>query len=119
MVRACAAAAHEVNRVWCLAGGDNSQVPWLNAPEWQQTSAINGVLGVLAGNSPRESHEGWLAEKQATGWKYGPVKNAETKEHPCFVAYEDLPPNQQVKDSFFVETVTAIAKELGLCFRIK
>lgn len=113
-IAACAAAAHEVNRAWCVAHGDNSQPLWGDAPEWQRTSALNGVRGVLAGNTPRESHASWLAEKEATGWKYGPVKNPEAKEHPCFVPYDELPPEQQAKDAFFVATVRAVATELGL-----
>jgi hypothetical protein len=97
--------AHEANRAWCQAIGDNSQLPWELAPEWQRTSAMNGVRGVAAGNTPEQSHESWLAEKAATGWKYGPVKNPETKEHPCFVPYAELPPEQKAKDHLYVGVV--------------
>lgn len=113
-VQACAAAAHEVNRAWCVAHGDNSQAHWPLAPEWAQDSAVQGVEGVLRGNTPRQSHEGWLAHKAAEGWKYGPVKDADAKVHPCFVPYDELPPQQQVKDRLFVDTVWAVANELGL-----
>jgi RyR domain len=110
---ACARAAHEVNRAYCLALGDTSQPAWDDAPDWQQTSARNGVAGALAGNMPEQSHEAWLAEKRATGWKYGPVKDPEKKEHPCFVPYADLPPSQQAKDILFVRTVREMAKALS------
>ena len=82
-------------------------------PSWQKTSARNGVVGALAGNTSEQSHESWLAEKAATGWKYGPVKNSETKEHPCFVPYSDLPAAQQAKDHLFTSTVREVAKALG------
>jgi hypothetical protein len=36
--------AHEVNRAYCKATGDNSQMPWEEAPDWQIASAINGVM---------------------------------------------------------------------------
>ncbi len=111
---AIARAVHEVNRAWCLLHGDVSQVSWDDAPEWQKTSAINGVRGVVAGNGPEESHESWLAEKRATGWKYGPVKDAEAKEHPCFVPYVELPPEQKAKDHLFVATVRAMAQAMGM-----
>lgn len=111
---ACAIAAHEANRAYCLAMGDTSQRPWEEAPEWQMQSALNGVDGVLAGNGPRESHESWLAEKERTGWKYGPVKDPEKKEHPCFVPYDELPPAQKAKDAVFVGVVRAMATALGL-----
>lgn len=111
-VEACAQAAHEANRAYCLALGDVSQLPWESAPDWQKTSARNGVAGALAGNTPEQSHESWLAEKAATGWKYGPVKDAEKKEHPCFVPYAELPPEQRAKDELFLSTVRAVAKAL-------
>ena len=100
---------HESNRAYCQTIGDHSQVPWDKAPAWQRESAVNGVEGIRNGTitRPEQSHEGWLAEKQRAGWKYGPVKNAETKEHPCFVPYGELPPEQQVKDAIFFAIVRA------------
>jgi hypothetical protein len=111
---ACAAAAHEANRAYCAALGDLSQPAWTDAPDWQRQSALKGVDGVLAGNGPEQSHEGWLEEKRTAGWKYGPVKNPEKREHPCFVAYSDLPPEQKRKDDIFVTTVRVMAKALGI-----
>ena len=111
-VEACARAAHEANRAYCIAIGDTSQPAWDDAPEWQKTSARNGVVGALAGNTPEQSHEGWLAEKRATGWKFGPVKDPEKREHPCFVPYTDLPQAQRRKDSIFVTVVRAVGAAL-------
>lgn len=113
---ACAAAAHMANRAWCQAHDDDSQAVWADAPDWQRTSALKGVEGVLRGNTPAQSHAGWLAEKEATGWVYGEVKDPEAKTHPCMVDYADLPPEQQAKDALFVETVRAVATELNLLF---
>jgi hypothetical protein len=104
-VRICAEAAHEMNRVWCKTHGDTTQVTWDQAPVWQKASAINGVRGALNGNTPRQSHESWLKEKADAGWKFGPVKDADKKEHPCFVPYALLPPVQRAKDYLFVHTV--------------
>jgi len=109
----CAEAAHEINRIYCKAHGDVSQPSWADAPEWQKQSAIKGVEGALAGNTPEQSHESWLAEKERTGWKYGPVKDVEKKEHPCFVPYSQLPPDQQYKDKLFLDTVRSVATSLG------
>lgn len=111
---ACARAAHEANRAYCIALGDDSQPPWESAPEWQRSSALKGVEGVLLhGNGPEESHRCWLEEKEATGWKYGPKKDPEKKEHPCFVPYARLPPEQRLKDDIFVTTVRTVARALG------
>ena len=112
-IEACARAAHEVNRAYCLALGDKSQPSWDDAPDWQKSSARNGVSGALAGATPEQSHESWLAEKAATGWKYGEVKDPEKREHPCFVPYKDLPAAQQAKDRLFTSTVREVAKALG------
>ena len=35
--------AHEVNRAYCEALGDTSQLSWEDAPEWQKASARAGV----------------------------------------------------------------------------
>jgi hypothetical protein len=112
VIEACARAAHEVNRAYCLALGDDSQPSWDDAPAWQKSSARNGVVGALAGNTPEQSHESWLAEKAATGWKYGPTKDPEKKEHPCFVPYNELPAAQQAKDHLFTSTVRELARAL-------
>jgi hypothetical protein len=114
IVLACARAAHEVNRAYCIAIGDTSQPPWENAPAWQRESAINGVKGALAGATPEQSHESWLQEKAATGWKFGLVKDPEKKEHPCFVPYSLLPKEQRQKDVLFTTTVRSVAAALDL-----
>src|SRR5258707_13719144 len=89
---------HDTNRSYCQATGDLTQPGWEDAPEWQRTSALNGVIFHLnnPGAPPSRSHELWLEEKAHTGWKYGPVKNPELKEHPCFMPYDELPPGQKV-----------------------
>ena len=98
---------HEVNRAYCKAIGDSSQPAWDDAPDWQKVSAANGVrfhkenpdAGAAA------SHESWLKEKAADGWKYGSVKDPEKKEHPCFVPYDQLPVEQRAKDYLFCAVV--------------
>jgi hypothetical protein len=111
-IEACARAAHEANRAYCIAIGDNGQPAWDDAPEWQRSSARNGVRGALNGATPEQSHESWLAEKLATGWKHGPIKNPDAKEHPCMVPYAQLPPEQRAKDSVFIAVVRAVGAAL-------
>lgn len=98
---------HEANRAYCQTIGDNSQPSWEDAPAWQKTSAENGVkfhfTKLDSGEipMPSESHDAWLKQKADEGWKYGPVKDIEKKEHPCFVPYEQLPLEQKMKDYIF------------------
>jgi hypothetical protein len=105
---------HETNREYCKSIGDNSQPSWEEAPDWQKDSAQNGVKMHL--NNPEataeDSHKAWLKQKEEEGWKYGPVKDPEKKEHPCFVPYDQLPVEQQEKDRLFkgvIELVRPIA----------
>lgn len=106
-----AKACHEANKVLCEALGDTSQVHWSEAPEWQVTSAAVGVqFNIENPDAPAShSHDCWLKEKKETGWKYGPVKDPEKKEHPCFVPYEELPKEQQVKDHLFKAIVAQMS----------
>ncbi|WP_144558518.1 RyR domain-containing protein [Shouchella miscanthi] len=98
--------AHEVNRAYCQATGDQSQPKWEEAPQWQKDSAINGVCFHLENDvTPEQSHENWMKDKQENGWKYGAIKDPEKKEHPCFVAYSELPKEQRVKDYLFKAVV--------------
>ena len=116
MVELIACAAHMANRTYCQTLGDESQPLWKDAPEWQRDSACNGVKAVLANPSqtPEQSHEGWLAQKQMEGWRWGPAKDPETKEHPCMVPYGQLPENQCYKDTVFLTTVRSMAQALGI-----
>jgi hypothetical protein len=107
-VERIARVCHEANRAWCEATGDHSQTGWDDAPDWQRESALKGVLGALNGNTPEQSHESWLAEKIATGWTYGEVKDPEAKTHPCMVDYSELPREQRKKDRLFVAVVGAL-----------
>ena len=72
---------HEANRAYCRVIGDNSQLPWNEAPEWQRASAVTGVEFVrhYPDASASANHDSWLAEKINDGWKYGPVKDSAKK----------------------------------------
>jgi hypothetical protein len=108
--------AHETNRAYCESIGDTSQPSWENAPQWQRDSAIKGVQFHLDCHAngltpaPSSSHESWLNEKREAGWTFGSVKDAELKQHPCFVPYDELPIEQRLKDYLFGNIVAAFAK---------
>lgn len=102
--------AHEVNRAYCAFLGDDSQLPWEEAPEWQKRSAILGAKAIESGDitTPGDSHRSWLEEKRADGWVFGPVKDPAKRTHPCMVEFEALPREQQLKDHIFLATVKAV-----------
>ena len=108
-IETAARTAHEVNRAFCQYIGDDSQVPWNEAPNWQRQSAVNGVQFHLdnpdAGDSA--SHDNWMREKIEQGWKHGDKKDPDRKLHPCIVPFRELPRDQQFKDRLFRTIVHA------------
>lgn len=117
LLQSIARACHEANRAYCQALGDHSQVNYEHAPDWQKTSAQNGVIGILChGNTPEQSHASWLEEKRRSGWVFGEVKNpaATPPTHPCMVEYSALPAEQQAKDHLFRDVCVAMARAFGL-----
>lgn len=108
-IEAVAKVAYSANKAFCETLGDYSQPVWEDAPDWQKESAINGVklhIETLT-VTPSGSHDNWMKEKLKDGWKYGEVKNSDKKEHSCLVPYDELPVEQQVKDSIFLMIVKA------------
>lgn len=103
---------HEANRLYCAAIGDMSQPLWSEAPDWQRASALKGVALHLGNPNlgDSNSHEAWMAEKLADGWKYGPEKDPAKKEHPCMVSFDELPAEQRAKDTLFRSIVHALAQ---------
>jgi hypothetical protein len=105
--------AYEANRAYCATIGDYSFQTWELAPAWQRQTNIKGVrfhLETLRGGAvpaPSASHDSWLEEKKREGWRYGPVKRADLKEHPCFRPYDELPADQRLKDYLFSAVVKA------------
>jgi hypothetical protein len=108
-VTAIARVTHELNRAFCIYLGDTSQMSWEAAPDWQRDSAIMGVRFHIANPDAGDaaSHNSWMEQKRADGWIYGKVKDPEASPptHPCMVAFEELPPEQQLKDKLFRTTV--------------
>lgn len=107
--------AHNVNKAYCDSIGDTSQKVWDESPEWQKESAIAGVEAQLANPdmTPEQRHNSWYDHKVADGWKYGQVKDAEKKTHPCLVGYCMLPEKERVKDYLFGAVVSSLVPEFA------
>lgn len=111
-----ACVAHETNRAYCQALGDESIPAWEDAPDWMKQSAFDGIAYHLQNPdcTPEDSHKNWMAQKTRDGWVYGKEKDAQLKMHPCMVPYDQLPFEQRVKDYLFKSSVETMAKILGL-----
>jgi hypothetical protein len=99
--------AHSVNKAYCESLGDMSIPAWEEAPAHMKQSSYSGVLFRLENSNatPEDMHKNWMKDKVKDGWIYGPVKDPETKRHPCMVPYKDLPQEQRSKDYLFGATV--------------
>lgn len=106
-----AIACHQANKAICEAAGDFTQKDWADAEQWQRDSAIKGVQFAIDNPNapPSAQHDAWCADKIKDGWKFGPEKNATTKEHPCLVDFGMLPVHQRIKDHVFKAIVKSMA----------
>jgi len=103
---------HEANRAVQIEQADPTipvSKPWDDLDAETRESAIDGVRGVLDGNTPEQSHENWCRFKVDHGWTLGPVRDDAKKEHPLLVPYAELPEAQKLKDRLFVAIVNALA----------
>ena len=74
---------------------------------------IAALMEQLAENT----HENWSALRIAQGWTWGSERNDVRKEHPCLVAYDELPETEKQYDrAAAAETLKAI---LMLGYRIE
>jgi hypothetical protein len=99
---------HQANAALQAVTGDpHPSQPWDAETAEVRESAIEGVRKALQGRTPRELHDDWCAFKRERGWTYGPVKDPLAKTHPCLVPYDQLPPEQRLKDRLFL-AITAV-----------
>lgn len=103
-------AIHEANKE--IQQQTDEFIPQLS--EHLTKSILDGVYFVLDNPNctPEQQHNNWVHFKRADGWKYGPEKDFERKEHPCLVPYSELPEIQQRKDSVFRQTLDKFINEV-------
>lgn len=104
-IHGIARVCHEANRAYCLLLDDNTQQSWEQSQDWQKASAIEGVKIHLQQpwrvNDAAWSHENWMEHKLKDGWRWGPKKDAEKKEHPSLLPYRMLSETEKSKDTLF------------------
>lgn len=99
---------HEANRAIQAVNGEEVSPPWSEAEPWMLVAATKGVKEAAIGITPAQLHAAWYVERAREGWTWGPWKDAERMEHPCLVAYDQLPVEQRVKDAVFLAIVNAM-----------
>lgn len=108
IVTAIARACHDVNNAFRVAMGQKPKQLWTLYPQAEKEIVKQGVYKALSGATPEQMHENWTKDKLNAGWKYGPVLNTTTKEHPCLVRYSELPSYERAKDELFIRVVRAM-----------
>jgi len=65
----------------------------------------------------RNAHEQWAKQRMADGWRYGPKRDDDRKEHPMLRPYDELPESEKAYDRLIsMESVKTI---LSLGFEIR
>jgi len=62
---------------------------------------LRDLLETLA----RSNHDVWARLRLAEGWRHGPRRDDQLKEHPCLVPYEGLPESEKEVDRRTVEQI--------------
>jgi hypothetical protein len=99
---------HEANRALRAALGEGQYPAWEDCPERKQELVCKGVrfhIKCRGKATPKQSHYNWILGMQADGWTYGEEFDADAKKHPCLVPFDELPPEQQLKDELFANIV--------------
>ncbi len=81
------------------------------SPETIDTSKVrlNPELEELIERLARNNHDHWARKRIDEGWRYGPARNDERKEHPDLVPYEELTEGEREYDrKTVVEALKAI-----------
>ena len=65
-----------------------------NLENIQLSEELNNLVEAMAKNV----HEVWAQSRMEQGWTYGEERNDQFKQHPCLVAYEELPEVEKAYD---------------------
>ena len=58
-------------------------------------------------------HNGWMAQRQAMGWRKAAERDDYRKHHPSMLPYSDLPEQEKNKDRDTVQEYETLLKSAG------
>ena len=74
---------------------------------------LNAELTDLLEQLAKNTHEVWAQQRLSDGWRYGPSRNDERKEHPGLVTYEELSETEKDYDRVVAQQVIKAIVALG------
>ena len=78
---------------------------------------LNADVLALTEHLSKHAHDIWSLQRLKDGWKLGSQRDDARKEHPCLVAYEELPDSEKQYDrNAAMQTLKAI---IALGYRIE
>jgi hypothetical protein len=103
-VEALAEMVYEQNRLYSKQLGEDNATPWAEASDAAKTGIITAVQDFLNADqmpNPERQHDQWMESKLKDGWTYGPVVDAEKKQHPYLLPWHAMTEAQRYKDYLF------------------
>ena len=106
-----AKASHEIIRAMNKEIDGKEMPAWDDAEEWMRESRVLTVETILRNPTTpyRYYHDLWVKERTEAGWKWGEVRNDDTKENPGLVPYDELPLHLRAKDGVLRALVNSLA----------
>ncbi len=73
-------------------------MPYTPQPIDTSGVVLSPALARLTERLAENAHDLWAAQRIKDGWKCGPQRNDQAREHPCLVAYAELPESEKEYD---------------------
>lgn len=105
-----------VNPVYCSHSDEEKGIStggYQPAPLDTRDVVLDAGLRELLESLAKQAHEAWAQMRLAEGWRFGPRRDEQRKEHPCLVPYEDLPESEKDVDRATAEQILKSMIALG------
>ena len=87
------------------------------APVDTSSVTLPPAILALTERLARNAHDIWAQQRLRDGWRWGPRRDDQAREHPSLVAYDDLPDSEREYDR--VLAIGTLRTILALGYRIE
>ena len=74
---------------------------------------LSPELSELMEKLAENAHDVWAVQRMRQGWRFGPSRDDQAREHPCLVPYAELPESERDVDRAAVEHTLKAILTLG------